>query len=88
MAITDVFDSIHMTQAIPQELRTVRYTTYLGDNYQVGSHLEGIYGLLNEYVAYYWGAKAELDLLKLYHDEITYPQFDLVRQTNALFLPD
>ena len=85
--ITDVFDSIHMAQTIPQELRSVRYNTYLGDNYQVGSRLEGIYGLLNEYVAYYWGAKAELDLLKLYHDEITYPQFGMIRQTNDVFLP-
>ncbi len=39
--IANVFDSIHMIQAIPQELRSVRYTTYLGDNYQVGSCLEG-----------------------------------------------
>lgn len=54
---TKVYPSVEMAQTIPQELRTFRYDTYVGnpDPYMASSQ-DGAYGLLNEFTAYYWGA--------------------------------
>jgi len=55
---TDVFDSYEMAVTIPENLRTFRYDTYVAgdaDNVIMASRQYGIYGLMDEFTAYYWG---------------------------------
>ena len=69
---TDVFNSLEMASTIPQQLRTDRYDLYVGSPYDGGnlsSQVEGVYGLLNEYTAYYWGTQSALALYDYYMDQ-------------------
>lgn len=85
--MSSTFDSIRILEKIPESLYTFRLETYIKGNENMGSRMEGIYGLFNEYVAYYWDAKASLDVLKLYHDDIQHPTSDTILYWNGAFLP-
>lgn len=53
---TTVYRSREMARTIPARLRTDRYETYVGSpDANMASDVEGAYGLLNEFTAYYWG---------------------------------
>ncbi len=68
---TNVFSSNEIADLIPQELRTLRYDTYIGDyDPNLSSQANGPYGLLNELNAYYWGTRASVSL---YHYYLTQP---------------
>ncbi|MDK2821461.1 MAG: hypothetical protein PWP31_1426, partial [Clostridia bacterium] len=63
---TKVFKSEEIAATIPENLRTFRYC-YIGnapDN--LNSNADGVYGLLNEFTAYYYGVKADYELYDYY----------------------
>ncbi|MBN1522976.1 MAG: hypothetical protein JW904_00725 [Spirochaetales bacterium] len=70
---TPVFNTSEIADSIPGPLRTFRFATYIapdpsGASFSTGSKAWGVYGLLNEYSAYYHGNKAALDLYPYYRD--------------------
>lgn len=62
-----VFSSNLLKKHIPKELRTFRYDPYITpkDN-NLGSQVEGIYGLMDEWNAYYHGTRTAYDLFDYY----------------------
>jgi len=60
---TNVFKSKEMASTIPENLRTFRYNTYIGgaDDYLAANGL-GVYGLLDEFAAYYHGTRTAVEL--------------------------
>lgn len=55
---TVVFKSEEATAQIPTEYRTTRYDTYVAKGANVSANTSGVYGMLNEFCAYYWGMHA------------------------------
>lgn len=72
---TPVFNTGEMAASIPASLRTFRFKLYVSpesddESIVIGSKHFGIYGLLNEFNAYYHGNKAALDLYPYYRDKM------------------
>lgn len=72
---TLVFDTGEIASSIPESLRTFRFKTYVSTESDDGSKLLGskylgIYGLLDEFNAYYHGNKAAFDLYPYYRDKM------------------
>ena len=44
-----------MARSIPVELQTTRYKSYIAPGSPVTANTQGVFGLLNEFTAYYWG---------------------------------
>ncbi|MCE7996653.1 MAG: hypothetical protein HEP71_32105 [Roseivirga sp.] len=67
---TEVFTSNKLKQKIPKALRTFRFNPYITpkDN-NLGSQIQGIYGLMDEWNAYYHGTKTAYDLFEYYKDK-------------------
>lgn len=63
-----VFNSSELNLIVPEEVQSkiFRYKTYIGDSSRVGSQLNGFYGILEEFGAYYHGTKADLELRDYY----------------------
>ncbi len=59
-----LFPSNTLISTIPENLRTYRFDTYIDGNTSTQS--DGIVGLLNEFNAYYLGAKFTYDMLDVY----------------------
>ncbi len=75
VAYTEVFDSQEMTTDIPDELRTFRFDTYVGDpDENMTSNIDGVYGLLNEFTAYCWDLNNTVCLYDYYKAEANTPQ--------------
>ena len=62
------FPSRLLNKMVPkdQQEKIFRYDTYVGGEPGNSSTLEGIYGFLNEFSAYYHGTKADLDMRSYY----------------------
>ena len=67
---TEVFTSNVLKKRIPKELRTFRFNPYIApkDNH-LGSQVQGIYGLMDEWNAYYHGTKTAYDLFGYYRSK-------------------
>jgi hypothetical protein len=67
MKKTKTFPSREMVPAVPEDLRTLRFPTYIetSEDLQSTQH-EGIYGLLDEFNSYYQGTRAAFNLLGVY----------------------
>lgn len=67
---SDVFTSNKLKQEIPKPLRTFRYNPYIAprDN-NLGSQIQGIYGLMDEWNAYYHGTRTAYDLFDYYKNK-------------------
>lgn len=66
---THVFRSRKMGATIPKSLRTFRWETYVGrPDSNMASDVDGVYGLLNEFAAYYWGMHTQMALYPYYRD--------------------
>lgn len=65
---TEVYDSNLLKKDIPKALRTFRYNPYIAPKSNLGSQKDGIYGLLDEFNAYYQGAKMVMQMLPYYED--------------------
>lgn len=50
-----MFPSSEMAKTIPYDLETFRYETYIGEGSSASANQQGVFGLLNEFSAYYWG---------------------------------
>ncbi|MFT6826870.1 MAG: hypothetical protein ACI9Z3_000911 [Roseivirga sp.] len=62
-----VFNSNKISNEIPKALRTFRFKPYITPRSNtLGSQANGIYGLMDEWNAYYFGTKAALDLFDYY----------------------
>ncbi|MDO5135265.1 MAG: hypothetical protein Q4D55_04360 [Eubacteriales bacterium] len=60
---TKVYRSREMARTIPASLRTERYDLYVGNpTANLASDVNGAYGLLNEFTAYYWGMHTIMSL--------------------------
>ncbi|MCH5352478.1 MAG: S-layer homology domain-containing protein [Acutalibacter sp.] len=46
-----------MAKQIPAELQTFRYKTYVSPGASADANTKSVFGLLNEFTAYYWGLK-------------------------------
>jgi hypothetical protein len=71
--VTTIFHSSEMASQIPAELRFPNFDMYINttfDNLCTQHH--GVFGLLEEFNAYYWSTKCALDLLGYYDDEAGY----------------
>jgi len=72
---TAVFNTGEMAESIPPSLRTHRYKLYVSPEtdragYVIGSKANGVYGLLNEFDAYYHGNRAACDMYPYYRDRM------------------
>lgn len=67
---TQVFDTAEMAALIPEELRSFRYDTYVGEEASpyMASRQFGVYGLLDEYTAYCWGMHNDLAMMDYWSD--------------------
>ena len=52
---TNVFHTDLATRHIAKKYRTFRYKTYVKKGVKLTSNVDAVYGLLNEFSAYYWG---------------------------------
>ncbi len=71
MPFTNVFPTEEMGKTIPARLRTQRFKTYVynpGGKIQLSSNLLGIYGLLDEWIAYYHGTVTDVNMYRWYQD--------------------
>ncbi|MGD1843279.1 MAG: hypothetical protein ACFB0B_20655 [Thermonemataceae bacterium] len=61
--ITETFPAYETRHLFSEELQTFRFPTYIAPSYRnLNTQANGIYGLLNELVAYYHGTKAAYEM--------------------------
>ena len=65
---TEIFNSNELKKDIPKELRTFRFNPYITPKSNLGSQKQGIYGLLDEYNAYYQGILMSYRLFPVYQE--------------------
>lgn len=53
-----MFPTSEMAATLPPELMTFRYDTYISSGSDASANTQGVFGLLNEFSAYYWGLNA------------------------------
>lgn len=70
---TGVFHSSEMASRIPKELRFPNFNQYINNTtYILATQQHGVFGLLEEFNAYYWSTRCALDLLGYYDDKAGY----------------
>lgn len=69
---TKVFNTSEMDDYIPEKLRTTRYW-YVYPSDGLKSHIHGIYGLVDEWNAYYHGTKTAVRLYPYFKSKYDYP---------------
>ena len=63
-----VYETSEMNTVFPKNLITLRYETYVYPSESImGSQQYGVYGLLDELNAYYWGTKTSFDFYEYYN---------------------
>lgn len=73
---TQTFKSSEAASHIPQNLRTFRYNRYVSESATVTANVNGVYGMLNEFSAYYWGMHAAWSLYPYLQNNVsTYDGF-------------
>lgn len=66
---TEVFRTKKIAKSIPKKLRTSRYELYVANKEKtkyLSSDVDGVYGLMNEFTAYYWGMHTTVALYDYY----------------------
>ncbi|MBN1699125.1 MAG: hypothetical protein JW881_16520 [Spirochaetales bacterium] len=80
MPLTAAFPAREMAESIPLEIRSLQCYDYYVLSVKAGddqtTQQEGVYGLLNEFCAFYWTARTEQELIAFY------------RQLEPLFVKD
>lgn len=66
---TEVFNSSELKRDIPKELQSFRYKPYISPKSNLGSQVQGIYGLMDEFHSYYLGTKAGLETFSYYEQQ-------------------
>ena len=86
---TETFPSRKLTEVIPEQLRTFRFNTYIKTiNPILGTQQSGVYGLLDEFSAYYHDCQTSYELYGYYMNETQKsPQdyIDYVSDINSTF---
>ncbi|NLW48991.1 MAG: hypothetical protein GXY86_16885 [Firmicutes bacterium] len=67
---TKVFNTREIAAIIPESLRTFRFS-YVNAEKTLASQILGIYGLMDEFCAYYYGTKAAVEIYPYYRDKMT-----------------
>ncbi len=63
VGLTSVFNTKKMASSVPERLRTMRYSTYVGNpSSNLAANSQGAYGLLNEFMAYRAGLNTMVNL--------------------------
>ena len=76
---TETFPSKELLKVIPEELRTYRFDTYINSDMEIlATQKSGIYGLLDEFSAYYHDSQTAYNLYDYYMEE--------TERTNADYL--
>ncbi|OEK00304.1 hypothetical protein BFP97_01700 [Roseivirga sp. 4D4] len=65
---SEVYNSNELKRDIPKALRTFRYDPYITPKSNVGSQKQGVYGLLDEFNAYYRGTRISYNLFPVYKE--------------------
>ena len=69
---TETFPSREIAELIPDELKTFRFNTYIkSKNPILGTQQSGVYGLLDEFSAYYHGTYTSFNTFEFYTDKET-----------------
>lgn len=63
---TEVFNSHELKDLIPEDLRAFRYKRYIAQPGGLSAQIHGIYGLMEEWNAYYLGNRTGVDLYDYY----------------------
>jgi hypothetical protein len=72
---TETFPSREFADEIPEKYRTLRYKTYIDSPvHNLGTQQKGIYGLMDEWTAYYNGFKTTV---------MNYPEYEKLAKRNA-----
>jgi len=68
------YRSTVLNKVVPKswQKKIFRYDTYVGDGSEVSSQVNGIYGMIDEFVAYYQGTKANIELQSYYESFCDY----------------
>lgn len=67
---TPVFAARETAGYFPEALRTFRFSTYISPSEEnLGTQVEGIYGLLGEFTAYYHGTKTAVEMIGFFKNE-------------------
>ncbi len=69
--VTKIFPSSELNNVIDEKFQTERYANYIYPARPIlGTQVNGVYGLLDEFHAYYHGTKAILDLKPFFETEV------------------
>lgn len=66
---TDTYHTEEIAAIVPEDLRSFRYSTYVGAGAEVDSNVTGIYGLMDEFTAYCWGSTTNISLYEYFLDQ-------------------
>lgn len=66
---TDTYQTEEIAAIVPEDLRSFRYSTYVGAGAEVDSNVRGIYGLMNEFTAYCWDTITNNSLYEYFLDQ-------------------
>lgn len=68
---TKIFITNKMASSFPKDLRTFRFNDYINNTSEyLGSQVNGVYGLLDEYNAYYHGTKSTTDMYPYFKNKM------------------
>ena len=62
------FKTEEWASTISENLKTLRYSTYVAEGSDASANQSGIYGLINEFSAYCWGLNNQVQLYPYYRD--------------------
>ena len=66
---TDTYHTEEIAAIVPEDLRSFRYSTYVGVGAEVDSNVTGIYGLMDEFTAYCWSSTTNISLYEYFLDQ-------------------
>ena len=67
---TRIYRTKKMASSVPKRLRTTRFNTYVGKpSANLASNVQGIYGLMNEFMAYRMGMSNTVHMYAYYRDQ-------------------
>lgn len=66
---TEIFNSNELKKDIPKELQSFRYKPYITPKSNLGSQVQGIYGLMDEFHSYYLGTKTSMETFTYYEEQ-------------------
>ena len=81
---TVLYNSNELKDLIPEELREFRYKLYIADSGNLSSQVHGIYGLMEEWNAYYLGNRTGVDLYAYYLERAKKKPGDMLKYVSQV----